>query len=308
MALTERAFTGLVVHLDGTPVADGLLRLTPTGTVPADTVEMGTRKSVTFAITAGVVSGTILAPGNYKGEVLVGGAVVHSYTFGVTETVPADPLTLQAMYAASADAEDVVLVEGPAGLVWEGAWSGATAYAVDDAVSHNGASYICTTAHTNHEPPNASYWGVLAAKGDTGAQGVQGPQGIQGVQGVAGADGAPGADGADGTNGTDGSTPQVYPLDEPGALVDGTLCTWIAAAGSITSAAGVCGTAPTGAMTLTLKKNGASTAVLTWTGGNATATASGLPVTLTGGETLTAVLATSAGGADLTANFRGVLS
>lgn len=314
MSLVERAFTGLVVHLDGTHVADGLLRLTPTGTVPGDTSEMGTRKSVTFDIAAGVVSGTILAPGNYKGEVLVGGVVVHSYTFGVTATVPADPLTLQAMYAASVTADDVVVVEGPAGLNWHGAWSSGHAYAVDDAVSHDGASYMCTAAHTNQEPPNAAYWDVLAAKGDTGSAGAQGPAGPQGIQGIQGPAGSDGADGANGTNGTNGTTPQVYHLDEPGALVDGTLCTWVAASGEIDAAAGVLGTGPSGEeddMTLTLKLNGTTVAILCWVTGGTTAALDGgysLPVAVSDGDLLTAVLANSTGAADLTANFRGTMT
>jgi len=61
---------------------------------------------------------------------------------------------------------------GGGGTNWRGAWSGSTAYAVGDGVTHNGTSYVCTTAHTNHEPPNASYWDVLAAKGDPGDPGV----------------------------------------------------------------------------------------------------------------------------------------
>lgn len=57
---------------------------------------------------------------------------------------------------------------GPAGLNWLGVWSGATAYAVNDAIAWDGSSYICTVAHTNQEPPNASYWDVLAAAGVDG--------------------------------------------------------------------------------------------------------------------------------------------
>ena len=57
---------------------------------------------------------------------------------------------------------------GGGGTNWRGAWSGSTAYAVSDGVTHNGTSYVCTTAHTNHEPPNASYWDVLAAGGSGG--------------------------------------------------------------------------------------------------------------------------------------------
>ncbi len=49
-------------------------------------------------------------------------------------------------------------------------------------VSSGGSSYICILAHTNFVPPNTTYWNVVAAKGDAGADGV----------GVAGADGTDG--------------------------------------------------------------------------------------------------------------------
>ena len=56
---------------------------------------------------------------------------------------------------------------GPAGLTWKGPWSDATAYAVGDAVSDGtlASSYICTVAHTNHEPPDTDYWDILAQCG-----------------------------------------------------------------------------------------------------------------------------------------------
>ena len=76
---------------------------------------------------------------------------------------------------------------------WKGSWSNSTAYVIGDAVSLSGSSYVCNQAHTNHTPPNASYWDVLASKGDTGATGAQGSQG---------ATGAAGANGTNGTNGT----------------------------------------------------------------------------------------------------------
>jgi hypothetical protein len=57
---------------------------------------------------------------------------------------------------------------------WKGAWSGATAYTVDNAVVEDGSSYICILAHTNQQPPNATYWTQFAAKGDTGDPGAPG--------------------------------------------------------------------------------------------------------------------------------------
>lgn len=58
--------------------------------------------------------------------------------------------------------------QGTQGLYWLGAWSGATAYVIDDAVVENGTSYICILGHTNQQPPNASYWDTLAVKGADG--------------------------------------------------------------------------------------------------------------------------------------------
>lgn len=117
--------------------------------------------------------------------------------------------------------------QGPEGLVWRGAWSSATAYVVDDAVSYNGSSYIAIANHTNSQPPSAN-WNVLASKGDTGAtgatgaqgatgatgsQGAQGVQGVQGAQGAQGPQGPQGPQGAQGPAGADGvSDPSVCQL------------------------------------------------------------------------------------------------
>jgi hypothetical protein len=54
------------------------------------------------------------------------------------------------------------------------AWNSATAYVAFDVVTLAGTSYVCILANTNQTPPNATYWTVLAAKGDTGSQGIQG--------------------------------------------------------------------------------------------------------------------------------------
>jgi len=41
------------------------------------------------------------------------------------------------------------------------AWSGATAYTVGDLASRSGVNYYCIAAHTNQQPPNATYWYAL---------------------------------------------------------------------------------------------------------------------------------------------------
>jgi len=84
---------------------------------------------------------------------------------------------------AQAAAEAAALAAVVAKIEWRGAWSGATAYALNDAVTEAGASYICIQAHTSQQPPNATYWDVLAAKGATGPTGATGATGPQGPQG-----------------------------------------------------------------------------------------------------------------------------
>lgn len=41
------------------------------------------------------------------------------------------------------------------------AWSAVTAYTVGDLVSRLGVNYYCKVAHTNQQPPNATYWHAL---------------------------------------------------------------------------------------------------------------------------------------------------
>jgi len=54
-------------------------------------------------------------------------------------------------------------------VVWRWAYSWATAYVVNDAVSYLWSSYICILATTGNLPTNVTYWEVLAAKGTDGA-------------------------------------------------------------------------------------------------------------------------------------------
>jgi|9_EtaG_2_1085328.scaffolds.fasta_scaffold31848_1 hypothetical protein len=53
-------------------------------------------------------------------------------------------------------------------IVWRGTYAGGTAYTPDDAVVHNGTSYICVANTTGNTPPNATYWNVLAQAGTNG--------------------------------------------------------------------------------------------------------------------------------------------
>ena len=49
-------------------------------------------------------------------------------------------------------------LETEIGVNWMGKWDFGTQYELNDAVSHNGASYIATEASLNVEPPDLSSW------------------------------------------------------------------------------------------------------------------------------------------------------
>ena len=55
---------------------------------------------------------------------------------------------------------------------WKGAYSGATAYVVDDVVESSGSSYICIAATTGNAPPNATYWEQMSSAGTNGTDGT----------------------------------------------------------------------------------------------------------------------------------------
>ena len=82
--------------------------------------------------------------------------------------------------------------QGPpgVGINWRGAWSAATAYAINDAVDSNGSSYVAIVANTNQQPPNATYWNILAQQGATGPTGPTGPAGSTGSTGATGTRGS----------------------------------------------------------------------------------------------------------------------
>lgn len=93
---------------------------------------------------------------------------LETYAAGSSPTNPVTPSVIltatQVMYSAA--------------LAWKGAWSGATAYNVDEVVEYNGSSYIAIQAGTNKQPDTqTAYWSLMASKGDTGAAGTNGTNG-----------------------------------------------------------------------------------------------------------------------------------
>ena len=63
-------------------------------------------------------------------------------------------------------------IQGLKGNQWRGAYSGATAYVVDDVVSYLGSSYICILASTNNLPTNDTYWQLFATTGTAIAENI----------------------------------------------------------------------------------------------------------------------------------------
>ncbi len=87
--------------------------------------------------------------------------------------------------------------QGPAVANYTGNYSSTTNYALHDAVSFAGSTWISLIAGNVGNTPSLSLtqWALLAA------QGPAGPQGLQGLTGLAGADGATGAQGSAGPAG-----------------------------------------------------------------------------------------------------------
>jgi hypothetical protein len=57
---------------------------------------------------------------------------------------------------------------------WKGAYAGGTAYAVDDVVSYNGSSYVCTAASTGNLPTDTNFWDQMSSAGTDGTNGADG--------------------------------------------------------------------------------------------------------------------------------------
>jgi hypothetical protein len=102
---------------------------------------------------------------------------------------------------------------GPQGLqgppaTFKGIWNNATTYALGDAVSFNGSSYVSLVSSNlgNQPDTNPSQWALLAQQGVAGATGVTGAVGATGAQGATGLTGATGTTGATGPQGLIGLT------------------------------------------------------------------------------------------------------
>src|SRR5207247_133423 len=78
-------------------------------------------------------------------------------------------------------------------MSWQGTWSSAVTYTKGQAVVNKGTSYIAIGTTKGNEPPNATFWNVVAEKGGTGEKGATGAEGKEGKEGKTGATGVTGA-------------------------------------------------------------------------------------------------------------------
>jgi hypothetical protein len=89
---------------------------------------------------------------------------------------------------------------GSPGLLYQGNYASTTNYALHDAVSFGGGSWISLQATNHGNTPDLSptWWQQIAAPGAVGSPGPQGSQGVAGLQGTTGAQGAIGTAGVQG--------------------------------------------------------------------------------------------------------------
>ncbi|MGN6552075.1 MAG: phage tail fiber domain-containing protein [Pararhizobium sp.] len=98
--------------------------------------------------------------------------------------------------------------EGKPWGVYRGLYSSTNVYDKGDVVTYSGSSYVrlVSTGDNTGLPTNATYWGLVSSKGDTGPQGSQGPAGPTGPQGQKGDTGPQGPQGPQGPSGPQGLT------------------------------------------------------------------------------------------------------
>ena len=97
--------------------------------------------------------------------------------------------------------------QGPPVANYTGNYNPQSTYALNDAVSFSGSTWISLIAsnHGNSPDTTPSAWAVLAGRGLTGAAGPSGPQGATGSTGPSGPSGPAGPTGAQGSAGVAGS-------------------------------------------------------------------------------------------------------
>lgn len=72
---------------------------------------------------------------------------------------------------------------GKVAYLSKGAYNSATQYEKNDVVTYQGSSYVSLQATKGNVPTNATYWQLIASKGDTGEKGDTGATGQTGATG-----------------------------------------------------------------------------------------------------------------------------
>jgi hypothetical protein len=125
------------------------------------------------------------------------GAVGATGPAGLTGPAgPAGPIGPQGI-TGTPGATGAVGPQGPPVANYLGNYQSSANYALNDAVSFQGSTYISLLAGNQGNTPSLSptQWAVLVAQGATGAIGPAGPAGAAGATGPTGAAGAPGPEG-----------------------------------------------------------------------------------------------------------------
>jgi len=146
----------------------------PTG--PAATVAVGTTTTLSPGASAtvtnsGTSSAAVLNFGIPQGQTGTAATIAAGTT---TTLAPGSSATVSNSGTSSAAVFNFGIPQGTTGLQgipginWLGTWSGATTYAIRDAVAYLGSSYYAIASNTNQAPPNASFWNLLAEKGIDG--------------------------------------------------------------------------------------------------------------------------------------------
>ena len=104
------------------------------------------------------------------------------------------------------------------GFQWKDVWSSSTTYAVNDAVSLGGTSYLSLIDGNLNNPPDSSPadWAILALEGAAGPTGATGATGVAGATGATGATGTAGATGVTGATGNPGAAGGTGPSGPTG--------------------------------------------------------------------------------------------
>jgi hypothetical protein len=177
--------------------SQGVAGITPNVTV-GSTTTLAAGSSATVVRT-GTTASPIFSFGIPQGIA----GTTPNITIGSTTTLPAGSNAL--VVRTGTDANPVFSfsipqgsqgIQGIAGITWKGIWSEVTLYAIGDAVSYFGTSFICISPAQgsgqnpvlSFYPPTSGngYWQVLSDKGSQGQQGNKGDQGDEGDKGNTG--------------------------------------------------------------------------------------------------------------------------